>query len=231
MAVVARGLPVRPRLRRLPSQVAARRPAVGDRRRPLRPGRGRGACARARARVRGRGSRGGWRRFAAERGRRGLLVFAIDTELLGHWWWEGPAWLAEVIAAAEEHGIELVTLAQAAERHPGRGAAAAALDLGRGQGPAHLGLARGRRHGLGGAPARAAGAARGGRRAARGGRRAGRARAARPAGERLGVPRPPRPGRRLPVAAQHRPRPRPARGHKLRPPTRPKRGCATWRPT
>jgi len=57
--------------------------------------------------------------FAAERDRRGLLVFAIDTELLGHWWWEGPAWLAEVIAAAEEHGIELVTLAQAAERHPG----------------------------------------------------------------------------------------------------------------
>ena len=56
MAVVARGLPRRPRLRRLPSQVAARRPAVGDRRRPLRPGRGRGACARARARVRGRGS-------------------------------------------------------------------------------------------------------------------------------------------------------------------------------
>ena len=57
--------------------------------------------------------------FAAERDRRGLLVFAIDTELLGHWWWEGPAWLAEVIAAAEGHGIELVTLAQAAERHPG----------------------------------------------------------------------------------------------------------------
>jgi 1,4-alpha-glucan branching enzyme len=56
-------------------------------------------------------------RFAAERGRTGLCVFAIDTELLGHWWWEGPAWLAEVIAGAGASGIELVTLAQAAQRH------------------------------------------------------------------------------------------------------------------
>ena len=29
----------------------------------------------------------------APRSRRGLLVFAIDTELLGHWWSEGPTWL------------------------------------------------------------------------------------------------------------------------------------------
>ena len=29
----------------------------------------------------------------ARSGRRGLLVFAIDTELLGHWWSEGPIWL------------------------------------------------------------------------------------------------------------------------------------------
>jgi 1,4-alpha-glucan branching enzyme len=56
-------------------------------------------------------------RFAAERGRRGLMVFAIDTELIGHWWWEGPAWLAEVIAGASEHGIELVTLSEALDRH------------------------------------------------------------------------------------------------------------------
>ena len=33
------------------------------------------------------------RDFSAERGRRGLIVFAIDTELLGHWWSEGPVWL------------------------------------------------------------------------------------------------------------------------------------------
>jgi 1,4-alpha-glucan branching enzyme len=56
-------------------------------------------------------------RFRAERGGRGLVVFAIDTELLGHWWWEGPEWLAAVIGAAAENGIELVTLTEAADRH------------------------------------------------------------------------------------------------------------------
>jgi 1,4-alpha-glucan branching enzyme len=57
------------------------------------------------------------RRFAAERGRPGLVVFAIDTELLGHWWWEGPAWLAELIRVAPQRGIELVTLPEALGRH------------------------------------------------------------------------------------------------------------------
>jgi 1,4-alpha-glucan branching enzyme len=56
-------------------------------------------------------------RFRARRGRRGLVVFAIDTELLGHWWWEGPAWLEEVLRVAPEHGVELVTLSGALERH------------------------------------------------------------------------------------------------------------------
>jgi len=49
-------------------------------------------------------------------GSEGLVVFAIDTELLGHWWWEGPEWLAEVVASAEDAGVELVTLADALER-------------------------------------------------------------------------------------------------------------------
>jgi 1,4-alpha-glucan branching enzyme len=44
-------------------------------------------------------------------------VFAIDTELLGHWWWEGPEWLAEVIRVAPEHGVEPVTLTEAQRRH------------------------------------------------------------------------------------------------------------------
>jgi len=55
--------------------------------------------------------------FAAERGRPGLLTFAVDTELLGHWWTEGPQWLAEVLRLAPEHGIRPVTLAAAAARH------------------------------------------------------------------------------------------------------------------
>jgi 1,4-alpha-glucan branching enzyme len=46
----------------------------------------------------------------------GLLVFAIDTELLGHWWWEGPEWLAAVVREAEGAGVELVTLPEALGR-------------------------------------------------------------------------------------------------------------------
>ena len=55
--------------------------------------------------------------FARERGRPGLITFAIDTELLGHWWSEGPVWLAAVIRGAAESGVRLVTLPQALDRH------------------------------------------------------------------------------------------------------------------
>ncbi|MDX6652829.1 MAG: 1,4-alpha-glucan branching enzyme [Solirubrobacterales bacterium] len=51
------------------------------------------------------------------RGHRGLLVFAIDTELLGDWWSEGPIWLAELLSIAADHGISLVTLPQALAEH------------------------------------------------------------------------------------------------------------------
>jgi 1,4-alpha-glucan branching enzyme len=48
---------------------------------------------------------------ARERLRRGgLLCCALDTELLGHWWYEGPAWLAAVLAEAERQGLPLVTV-------------------------------------------------------------------------------------------------------------------------
>jgi 1,4-alpha-glucan branching enzyme len=57
------------------------------------------------------------REFAADRGRRGLLVFAIDTELIGHWWSEGPVWLREVLARAEEAGVRLLTVPQALAEH------------------------------------------------------------------------------------------------------------------
>jgi 1,4-alpha-glucan branching enzyme len=55
--------------------------------------------------------------FRSERGRRGLVTFAIDTELLGHWWSEGPRWFESVLARAEEHGVRLVTLPDALELH------------------------------------------------------------------------------------------------------------------
>ena len=40
----------------------------------------------------------------------GLCVFAIDTELLGHWWFEGPAWLQAVVQDCRTQGVELVHL-------------------------------------------------------------------------------------------------------------------------
>jgi 1,4-alpha-glucan branching enzyme len=57
------------------------------------------------------------RDFAAERGRRGLIVFAIDTELLGHWWSEGALWLREVLAGAAAAGVRLLTAPQALAEH------------------------------------------------------------------------------------------------------------------
>jgi 1,4-alpha-glucan branching enzyme len=57
------------------------------------------------------------REYRAGRGRRGLLVFAIDTELLGHWWSEGAIWLREVLAGADEAGVRLLTVPQALAEH------------------------------------------------------------------------------------------------------------------
>ena len=57
------------------------------------------------------------RAYAESRGRRGLLVFAIDTELLGHWWSEGPIWLRAVLEGAEAAGIRLLTVPEALAEH------------------------------------------------------------------------------------------------------------------
>ena len=46
----------------------------------------------------------------------GLLCCALDTELLGHWWYEGPAWLAAVLEEAPRQGLELVTVSEGIER-------------------------------------------------------------------------------------------------------------------
>jgi 1,4-alpha-glucan branching enzyme len=50
-------------------------------------------------------------------GKRGLLVFAIDTELLGHWWLEGPIWFRQVLEEAAGAGINLTTLPAALATH------------------------------------------------------------------------------------------------------------------
>ena len=54
-------------------------------------------------------------RYARERDRPGLLCCPFDAELLGHWWYEGPAWLAAVLAEADRSGLELVTLSEGVE--------------------------------------------------------------------------------------------------------------------
>ena len=54
--------------------------------------------------------------YASERGRPGLVCFALDTELLGHWWYEGQIWLREVIGQAAEQGLELTTVSEGVER-------------------------------------------------------------------------------------------------------------------
>jgi 1,4-alpha-glucan branching enzyme len=53
----------------------------------------------------------------ARRGAPGLVVCALDTELLGHWWHEGPAWLDAVVEGAADHGVALCTLPAGLERH------------------------------------------------------------------------------------------------------------------
>jgi 1,4-alpha-glucan branching enzyme len=48
-------------------------------------------------------------------GRPGLTVAAFDTELFGHWWHEGPAWLEAVLRTLPEAGVRVTTLHGAAE--------------------------------------------------------------------------------------------------------------------
>ncbi len=45
----------------------------------------------------------------------GLAVCALDTELLGHWWYEGLAWLEAVLEECSRQGLELVRLDDALE--------------------------------------------------------------------------------------------------------------------
>jgi 1,4-alpha-glucan branching enzyme len=63
--------------------------------------------ARTRERLRrdGKGQPGG-----------GLAVCALDTELLGHWWYEGVQWLSTVIEQCAVQNLELVRLDDALER-------------------------------------------------------------------------------------------------------------------
>lgn len=54
--------------------------------------------------------------YRLERRRPGLICCPVDTELLGHWWYEGQAWLATVLSEAPAHGVDLLPLCRAIER-------------------------------------------------------------------------------------------------------------------
>jgi 1,4-alpha-glucan branching enzyme len=56
-------------------------------------------------------------RVAERVGAGGLCVCALDTELLGHWWHEGVAWLDAVIDEAGAQGLRLSRLDDAVSRH------------------------------------------------------------------------------------------------------------------
>jgi len=49
-------------------------------------------------------------------GRPAHVIAAFDTELFGHWWYEGPLWLERVLRALPAAGIEVGTLSDAAAR-------------------------------------------------------------------------------------------------------------------
>jgi 1,4-alpha-glucan branching enzyme len=46
----------------------------------------------------------------------GLVVCAVDTELFGHWWYEGLAFLEAVVEECSRQGLELIRLDEALER-------------------------------------------------------------------------------------------------------------------
>nr|WP_202927263.1 glycoside hydrolase family 57 protein [Gordonia desulfuricans] len=52
---------------------------------------------------------------SARIGRPALVVAAFDTELFGHWWYEGPIWLERVLRRLPEVGVTVGTLAGAAD--------------------------------------------------------------------------------------------------------------------
>jgi 1,4-alpha-glucan branching enzyme len=56
------------------------------------------------------------RRVRARVAAGGVCVCALDTELLGHWWYEGVHWLRAVLEQSESQGLTLTTLDDALER-------------------------------------------------------------------------------------------------------------------
>ncbi len=158
-------------------------------------------------------------------------VCALDTELLGHWWYEGVAWLTAVVEECARQGLELVRLDDALERHEPRWRAAEELRGEPGQASTWGARAATSRHGP--APRWRTSPS---RRAPRSWRwcapaparvTAARARAAGAAGERLGLHGLPRPRRALRARALRGPPPQRWSGRWPRARTPTRALCAT----
>ena len=57
-------------------------------------------------------------RAASEDGHPGILCSPFDTELFGHWWFEGPEWLRHVFERLEAEGVEPATAGAALRQQP-----------------------------------------------------------------------------------------------------------------
>lgn len=59
------------------------------------------------------------KQFHAETGRFGLIAANYDTELFGHWWFEGVEWIKQVLRLlADDAAVELTTASDFIEQHP-----------------------------------------------------------------------------------------------------------------
>src|SRR5206468_574680 len=61
------------------------------------------------------------REYQEATGRTGVVVAPFDTELFGHWWFEGPQWLESVLRRLEGQ-VEVATASSFLAKHPPRSA-------------------------------------------------------------------------------------------------------------
>ena len=98
-----------------PSRVTGRT-VDSERQGALRPGARRRRRSTSTSRTSSRPSATGSASENDAHGRPALVVAAFDTELFGHWWYEGPQWLEKVLRALPEAGVGVGTLRRRARR-------------------------------------------------------------------------------------------------------------------
>lgn len=59
--------------------------------------------------------------FEEKTGEKGIIVAPYDTELFGHWWYEGVKWLGRVLELLAERGIKTTTLSAFLENYSSEG--------------------------------------------------------------------------------------------------------------